>query len=170
VPGRPDDVINRIDVVDLHDAASDVIVGCMETDRQVHLARFLGEGVDLRDDAGGADGDVSGSDLQTMRIIDDVDEPHRLVVVVEGFADAHDDDMADPLTDDFLNGEDLLDHLAGRQVALFLLQAGGTEGTADVAAQLRGDADAVAIVVAHQNGLDDVAVIELQQELLSIIG
>ena len=62
-------------------------------------------------------------------------------------------------------GDDLLDDLGGRHVALQAALAGGAERAGHAAAGLAGDAHGGAVGVAHQHRLDERAVEQLPQGL-----
>ena len=71
--------------------------------------------------------------------------------------------MRDALADILLGGINFRTDLARLQVADAARLCRGAEPAAHPAAHLRGDADRVAVVVAHDNGLDAVAIGHPQQ-------
>ena len=95
------------------------------------------------------------------------------LVVGHRLAHAHEDDVGDPArpAGDLAAGErpragdDLLDDLGGRHVALQPALAGGAERAGHAAAGLRGDAHRDPVGVAHQHRLDQRAVEEPPQRL-----
>ena len=95
------------------------------------------------------------------------------LVVGHRLAHAHEDHVGDPAraARDLAArqrpgaGDDLLDDLGGRHVALQAALAGGAERAGHAAAGLAGDAHGGAVGVAHQHRLDERAVEELPQRL-----
>ena len=89
---------------------------------------------------------MAGTDSQTFIIIDRPDKLEHVVIVVKRLADSHNHDMADPLilttlVKILLNQHNLSYNLTVIEVALLFNQAGGTEGAADIAANLGSHTD-----------------------------
>ena len=97
---------------------------------------------------------------------------YRVFVVVQRFAAAHEHDVVDAPP---FRGEHavyrghLPQHLPRRQVAHAAFERGGAEAAAHAAAHLRGEAEGVAVVVAHDHALDEVAVCQFVEQLLRVI-
>ena len=94
--------------------------------------------------------------------------PHTAVVVGERLAHPHEHDVADPAA--AVAGppggpHDLLDDLAGGEVAREPGLAGGAEAAAHRAPGLARDAHRGAVGVQHQHGLDAGAAVERPQAL-----
>ena len=66
----------------------------MQTDGEAHGPFFVGQAANAGHKADGAEGDVFGGDGQPIVVHDDVQGFHGRVVVVQGFAHAHEDDIA----------------------------------------------------------------------------
>ena len=69
--------------------------GGVEGDGEVERAFFAGEAEDAGDDADGAQRDALGGEGEAAIVAEDVDRAHDGVVVVERFAHAHEDDVAE---------------------------------------------------------------------------
>ena len=135
----------------------------MQGDRKSQLQLFLSQLVDLGHQTAGGKADVAHSDVHALRGGDVLKEAHDLIKIIQRLPDAHEDDVGDALPDVLLGGIDLRADLTGFQVAHPACLGGGAEAAAHPAAHLGGDADRVAVVVAHDNGLDAVAVGHPQQ-------
>ncbi len=162
------DFLQRVFAVDAHHAAADFIVRRVQGQSQVDLQPVFREFADLRSQSAGGNRDVASADCQTFGVVDDVQEGDDIVVIVERFADAHHDDVADAFTIAFLiqvvlDLHDLCNDFACCQVALFAFQAACAERAADIAADLRRDADGQAVFLTHQDGFDHQFVFQLEE-------
>ena len=137
----------------------------MEGDGKGELQLLLGQLVDLRHQTAGGKADVPHPDVDAFGRGDVLKESHHLVEIVQRFANAHQHDVGDALPDVLLRGIDLGADLARFQVADAARLCGRAEAAAHPAAHLRGDADRVAVVVAHNDRFDAVAVGHPQQVL-----
>jgi hypothetical protein len=144
--------------------------GGVERDRQVHRAALVGHPADAGDDPDRADRDPLGAQPEAARVAQDVGGLHDRVIVVEGLAHAHENDVAQAprlgrrreLAGDV---HDLRHHLGGRQVPAVAHLPGGAEDAAHRAARLAADAGGGAALEAHEDGLDRLAVGEPEEEL-----
>ena len=89
---------------------------------------------------------MTSTDGHSFIIIDSTNEIQDIVVVIKGFTNSHDNDMADAfvlttLIKVFLNQHDLRYNFTVIEVTLFLNQTRGTEGTTDITADLSGHTD-----------------------------
>ena len=117
--------------------------------------------------AAGGDGDVPRSEVRTFAGVDELQGAHRLVVVGERFAHAHDDDIGD-LTE-FSRQHILGDDLVGGERAHHSLRAAGAEDAAHRAADLRRDALGEAAGGGNQHRLDRVAVFESDEQFFRAV-
>ena len=113
---------------------------------------------------------MAGTNSQTFIIIDRPDKLEHIVIVIKWLADSHNHDMADPLilttlVKILLNQHNLSYNLTVIEVALLFNQAGGTEGAADIAANLGGHTDRKSIVLAHEHRLNQHTIRQLKEVL-----
>lgn len=139
------------------------------------LEALVGEPVDGGDQSDGRYGDAALRQPEPVRL--GVGErPYRAddaLVVGEGLAHAHEDDVGEPSKPSgnlpVAQGphpiHDLVHDLGGRQVPVEPGLSGGAEGTVHAAARLRADAHGDPVRVAHQHGLDERPVEEPPQGL-----
>ena len=102
---------------------------------------------------------MAGTDSQTFIIIDRPNKLEHIVIVIKWLANSHNHDMADPLilttlVKILLNQHNLSHNLTVIEIALLFNQARGTEGTADITANLGGHTDRKSIVLAHEYRLN----------------
>ena len=89
---------------------------------------------------------MTSTDSHSLIIINGTNEIQDIIVVIKGLTDSHDNDMTDTfilttLIKVFLNQHDLRYDFTVIEVALFLNQTRGTEGTTDITADLSGYTD-----------------------------
>ena len=133
----------------------------------------VGQLVDPRDQADGADGDAAGGHAEPVgsRVGESSYGTDDGLVVGHRLTHAHEHHVGDPTrpTGHLVarersgTGHDLLDDLGRGHVALQPALAGGAERAGHAAARLAGDADRHAAGVAHQHGLDECSVEELPE-------
>ncbi len=143
--------------------------GTVEADGEAVGGLGFRHAEDAGDHSDGADGDFGWADACAADVGEDVEGGHDRVVVVEGFAHAHEDDVADfeggvDGVEDAAGVEDLADDFAGVEVADEAHLAGGAEHAAHGAAGLGADADRVASFVSHEDGFDDLPIGEAEEE------
>ena len=119
----------------------------------------------IRDSAAGGQADVAHADVHPVGAGNDGEKIHHIVEVVQRLADAHEHDVADALADVLLGGVDLPCYLPCFQVAHPARLGGGAEAAAHAAAHLAGHACGDAVVVAHDDRLDAVAVLKGEEVL-----
>ena len=161
-------LFNRIAFIDPHHGRTHFIVWCMQGNRQVYLQAIVSKLANLSGQTTGGNGDMAGTDSQPFGIIDDVDKLHHIVIIVKRFANPHHDHMRDPLPLPFfvkvpLHQHDLRSDFAGSQIPLFPQKTTGTKSTADIAADLGGDADGHPVLLAHQDGFNHHLIWQLKQ-------
>ena len=119
---------------------------------------MFGQFVNFFDQTAGRQRDVAHPDVEPVRAVDQREEPQHRVKVVQGFADAHEHNIADGVAGIDLCKEHLVQHLSRGQVSYLATKSGGTEGAPHAAAHLRGDTHSIPMMVAHQNGFNAVSV------------
>ena len=115
--------VQRIGMIDRHQALPQRIIGRMQRNRQIILIVPLRKCPYFRDDAAGADGDVARPDRQTEIAVDDAAEVHDIFIIVKRLTRAHDDDIVDTQIfriQLFLNIENLPHHFSRRKITFFL--------------------------------------------------
>ena len=157
--------LHGVGVVHRHHAAADVVVGGVEGDGEGELELLLGQLVDLRHEAAGGEADVPHPDVHALGGRDVLEKAHDFVEIIQRLPDAHQHDVGDALPDVLLGGVNFGADLPRLEVAHPARLGRGAEAAAHPAAHLGGHADRVAVVVAHDDGLDAVAVGHPQQVL-----
>lgn len=162
-------------LVDGHDLGADFVGGSVEGDGEPDLAWVVGEFFDLRNEAGGGDGEVAGTDVKAFGGGDEFDCFEQIGEVGEGFAHTHEDEVVDAGSGHFFSKEDLGGDFAGSEVAGEAEQSRGAEFAGKGAADLGGDAEGEAVrLLAVEGGgggdehaFDEAAVGELEEEFAS---
>ena len=98
-----------------------------------------------------------------MFITQHPDEFYRIVVIIQWLSGTHHHQVGYPLPDVFLDTVDLIEHLPRRQISCLSSDRGGTETASHAAADLRGNAHRIAVLVTHQHTLDHIAVRKAEQ-------
>ena len=96
-------------------------------------------------------------------MVDQLEKAHDIVKVIERLADAHEDDIGNFAAGLPLGIEHLVEHFRRLKIADQTADRGRAERAPLPAADLRGDADRVAVLIVHDDGLDGVAVAELPE-------
>ena len=128
---------------DGHDLLAHLVVGGVEGDGELGADGLFGEAQDAGHDAGGGDGHARFGDADFVD--EQADGVHEGVVVEEGLAHAHEDEVdavaADLDVVALEDGDDLSGDFAGGEVADDAELGGEAELAVDGAADLAGDAD-----------------------------
>jgi len=143
--------------VDGHERVALFIVGGVERDGEAGADFFFGEFFDAGDDAAGGERGVLGRDGDAFGIEEEAKSGGDVVEIEERFALAHENDVGVGLKRVFVffeRDENLRDDFAGREIADESELRGEAELAVDSAAGLRGDADGLAAVAGHEDGLD----------------
>ena len=106
---------------------------------------------------------MAHTDVFPVRVVDQFEKAHDIVKIIERLADAHEDDVRDLAAGLPLGIEHLVEHFRRLEVADQTADRGRAERAPLPAADLRGDADRVAVLIVHDDGLDGVAVAELPE-------
>ena len=164
---RRQQLVDRPALVDGHQLGPQLVVWRVKRDGELKLDAFGGELLEARDDAAGRKGDVAGAEVRTPAGVDELQCAERLVVVGEGLAHAHHDDVGD-----FAEGASrhvLGDDFVRRQRADDAARTAGAERAAHRAADLGGNALGEAPGRRNEHGLDGIAVLKADQELLGSV-
>lgn len=124
---------------------------------------------DAGHDADGADGDMTGADIESARVCDDLQRGHYGVVVIQRFAHAHEDEISQsgfslaaecPLAMEYL-GDNLIRAEMAHKAHLSCGAKDAPHGTADLGAETGG----VSTCIAHEDRLDRSVIAHLEQIL-----
>ena len=135
----------------------------MERDRERQLQVPFGKLFDLVDQTAGGQADVAHADVHAVRAVDELEEAHDVVEVIQRLTDAHEHDVGDRQAGIELGKEHLIDQLRRLEPPDEPADRRRAEFAAHRAADLGGDADGIAVVILHDDGLDAVAVSELPE-------
>lgn len=95
-----------------HELVACLLYGGVKRYGERELLRFLGEPLNALEDTAGGNGDVPCSNAEEGRIVHETKGIDNRVVVVEGLALPHGNDIAHPLREILLHEFDLIEHLA----------------------------------------------------------
>ena len=101
--------------------------------------------------------------VQSVGMVDQGEELHHRVIVIQWLPDAHQNDVGDWLTAVYLGKQDLVHHLRRSQIPDLSSQGRGTKGTPHAAAHLTGDTYRISMLVPHQNCFNTVAIGQLPE-------
>ena len=164
---------DRVLAVERHQLVAQGVVGRMQRDRESDRAIFA-QAIDHRHDARGRDRHAAARQAVAVVVEHRPERRHERAVVLQRLAHAHHDDVGDGAlarrkTEAAAQREfgmpELGDDLGGRQVAAEALVAGRAEAAVDGAAGLRRDAQRAALRLGDEDGLDGVAVADVEQPL-----
>ncbi len=144
--------------------------GGVKRDGEVVGPVFRCEAQDTWHDADGGDADLGGAEIDAAGVGDHGQRLHDGVVIVKRLAHAHEDEIAQSLatgSEGAARVMNLCDDFTGPQMPHKAHLARGTKNTAHGAAGLGADAGRVAPGVAHDDGLDLLAIRELEECFLS---
>ena len=105
------------------------------------------------------------ADVHAVSMAHQLQKLHHVVVVVQRFTGTHQHDVGYPSAAVLLGKEDLIQNLCRGQIAALCRIVRCTEHAAHLAAGLGRHADAVAVLIFHQHGLNAVAVGQAKQIL-----
>jgi hypothetical protein len=162
-----DNGLDGVFPVDRHELVAPGIIGGIEGDGEIDR-RILTEPLDCGGEAAGRQGDPSSRERKPVVRADDGDGFQDVVVVVQGLAHPHEDEVVDPGA--FLGAElrldDLVDDLRGAKVAREPRFCRKAEGAAHLAARLCGETKRPVARARDEDALDQKAVLEAKEDLL----
>lgn len=167
-----EELIEGPDAVGGHDLAAEFIAGGVQANGEVDAEIFGGKLLQSGDVADGGEGNFSPREVEAGGIEQDFDGAHDVIVIVEGFAHAHEDEIRDaPLLfiGDFLSDEDLLEDFVCGEVSSEAERCGSAEGAAEFAADLRGDAEGQSVRRRDEDGFDDIAILEGEGDFVGAV-
>ena len=170
---RFEQLLQRVLAVHRHDLLAHLVAGAVKRDRQPHLEREVGELLDVRGHAAGADRHVPGPDAHAPGGVQALDRAQEVGEVRQRLAHAHEHKVVDPVLHDFLHLHDLLHDFTGGEVAGEAREAAGAELAVVGAAHLAGDTQRQPVggfaiqrrVRGNEHRLHIAAVVQLEEEL-----
>ena len=166
LPQQGKHLIQRESFLHRHHGQSLLWHGVVEAHGEVALT-LVEKTFHPRDDSHGADGDALGAPAETPVGGEDLRGSKDGIEVVHRFAHAHKDHVGQLL--ELGNGEELVEDVASREVAVKALLSGDTETAAHLAAHLTGDAEGGAVIVGDEDRLDEVAVEHRKEVFLGAV-
>ena len=152
-----------------HQLVARLLDGGVQRDCQSELLRLRGEAPDLGEHAAGGNGQVARADVEAVLGVEDAHGLKGGVVVEEGFALPHEHHAAHARAEVVGHHPDLVDDLAGAEVAGVAVATSGTEGAAHGAACLGRDAHAELVLAGHAHGLHERAVAHADEVLAGAV-
>ncbi len=160
--------LEGVATVDGDELVAQLVVGGMQRDGEVDRQPGGRQAPDARHQPDGRHGEVAGREPEV--VVEPVERGDDAVEVRHRLAHPHEDDVREAPGAGLLHrSHDLLDDLAGGELALEARLAGRAEAAAHGAPGLRGDADRGAVGVVHEDGLHEGAVVELPQPLDGVL-
>ena len=157
-----DEGFEIVGFVDGHDLVALFVIGRVQRDGELEFNLVVAELADHLSDSGCGDGDASGAHGQAVGGGDALDGFEDVLIIEQGFAHAHEDDVGEFFCVDafrlLVDEDDFVIDLVVVEVAFAFHIAGGAELTAQRAADLGGDAGGLAFVGRDQDAFYEVVV------------
>lgn len=144
-------IFDGVGALNRHDGATLFREGIVEADSEVAL-RLVEEFLQRGDDANGRECDAMGTPTKPPVSGEHFNGLKHLREIVERFTHAHKYHIGKRLA--FRDGENLIDDLGSREIAVESLLSGDAEGAPHLASHLRGDAECGALSVGDIDGFD----------------
>ena len=103
------------------------------------------------------------SHILPCRVVQQMNEPQHVVIVIQRFAAAHEHHAGNPLSQILLNGVNLRKHFRRCQASFYAVQCRSAEFAAHTAPCLCRNTDRIPIIILHQNTFDDGAIFQGKQ-------
>ena len=103
--------------------------------------------------------------VHALFTVDQFQKAKHIVKIIQRFTDTHQHDVIDGKARIKLGEQYLIQHFKGLQFSNQAAQGGGAEGATHAASHFGGNADRIAVVIAHQHRLHAVAILQLPQVL-----
>jgi hypothetical protein len=160
---RVDEGGDIVGLVDGHDLVTLFVVGGVERQGELEFYLVITELADHLGDAGGGDGDAAGAHGEAViRVGDPFDSLEDILIIQQGFAHAHEDDIRQFLPIHpfglLVDQYDFVIDLVVVKVTLTFHVPCGAELTAQRAADLRGDAGCFAFIGRDEYAFDHMVV------------
>src|SRR5207253_9175676 len=117
----------------------------MQRKSETKLRGLVGQLANLRRESASGNGDVAGADAEAPWRVDDANRAQKILQVRQRLAHAHEHDVIDFFSALLFNGDELLDDLAGIEIARPAFQSACAKFAAISAADLARDANCPAI-------------------------
>ena len=165
-PRGLDHARDAVRAVHRHQLVPDGVVWRVQRHAQRHMRRFPREPFHLLHKPAGRERDVARADVHAVLRAHEPEERQRIVVIVQRLAAAHQNDVCDGTLVPLLRQNvppgagDEAKHFARLEIPYAPVQRGGAERAAHFAADLRGNAQRVTVMIPHQHAFDKVSVLE----------
>ena len=159
-------LLQRIAVGHRHQRLSLLVRGSVQGKGKGDWQSFLRQRPDLRHQSAAGDRNAPEAESVPLRIGHQVQEPDQIVIVIQRFSRSHDHDAVHPPAGQIYHLIDLSEHFRRSQVAYQSADGGCTESASHPAACLGRYAKRIPVMIRHEYGFDDLAVIQPEQELL----
>ena len=137
----------------------------MKRDRECELQVARRQIIEALDKSARGQRDVPHTDILSIGVVHQFEKAHHVIKIIKRFANAHEDDIRDLAARLTLGVKHLIQHLRGLKAADQAADRGRAERAPLPAADLRGNADGVAVLVVHDDRLDGIAVAKLPEVL-----
>ena len=157
-----DEGLDVVGLVDGHDLVALFIVGGVKREGQLEFYFVIAELMDHFRDARGRDGDAAGAHGQSVGRGDAFDGFEDVLIVQQGLAHAHEDDIGEllfvyPLAL-LVDEDDFVVDLGVVEIAFAFHVPCGTEFTTERATYLRGNAGSFSFIGGDEDAFDEVRV------------
>ena len=152
-----------------HELVARGLDGRVQGNSERKLFGKLGETLDARDNAAGRDGEMAGTDIEPLGVVEHAESGDGLVEIHERFTLAHEHHAGNTLAKIASNMENLIYHFLRGERAGEAGQAGCTESASHGAPGLGGDADGELVPIGHADGLDRDPIGKLEQILAGAV-
>ena len=157
-------LVHAAAAVGRHNAASRFVVRRVqrygERDLEIALCQIVEA---LRQPAGG-ERYMTHADVASLRVVDELQKPHDGIKIIQRFANAHQNDVRNRQTGFLFGKQHLVKHFRGRKIPYKPADGRSAERASLPAADLRGDADRIPVVIPHDDRFHGVSVLKLPEK------
>ena len=156
---------NAPTVVNGHNGRARFIVGRVKRDRERDGKILLHQHFNAVNKSAGRKRNVAVANVEPCLTVYKVQKLDNVIIVIQRLTNAHHNNVGNALTNVLLSGNYLPKQLCGSQVAHATANGRGAELAPHTAANLRGNANGVAVLVFHNNAFHAVTVGKTEQKL-----
>ena len=158
IPARLQKSIHIVQLCHRHGLRTDFVIRRMQGNRQCNLKIFLRQRINFFHQAAGRKRNMSLSHILPIRVVNQTQKFQNIVIIIQRLAAAHQYRTVYPLAAVLLNRINLGKHFPCRQSAFHAVQCGCAEFAAHPTADLRRNADCIAMLIFHQYTFDNRAI------------